>query len=225
MEDGKNGIIYYIELDDEYYIGSTKQKLCKRQAKHNEDYRKEKCKSKLYERARELGIEKINCVWIEDIIFNSIEELRAREEYWRKKYKDEKNSNLNSQVCFQTLEEKKEYDNNYNQLQETKDRKKKHYEDNKERRKAIPKTEERKKWEKEYEQKPEVKQMRREKAMERYNEKKDEINEKNRLSYQKNKEARRAKQNEKKECPHCKKLMNGSNLKRHITTQHKDIIP
>ena len=212
---GENGVIYYIELADDYYIGSTKQKLCKRQGHHNESLNRKNTQSNLYKTARELGIEKLKCVWIEDVIFNSIEELRAREEYWRKKYKDEKNSNLNSQVCFQTLEEKKDYDNNYNQLQETKDRKKKHYEDNKERRKAIPKTEERKKWEKEYEQKPEVKQMRREKSMDHYNKNKDEINEK----------AIRAKQNEKKECPHCNKLMNGSNLKRHITTQHKDIIP
>jgi group I intron endonuclease len=48
----------------------------------------------------------------------------------------------------------------------------------------------------------------------------DTINEKRRINYQNNKEEMRKKMNAKKECPICKKMMNGSNLSRHIKEQH-----
>ena len=62
--------------------------------------KKRDIKRKLYEIARELGIDKIKCFMIENILFYTIEELRAREEFWRRKYKDDSNkNNIRSKSC------------------------------------------------------------------------------------------------------------------------------
>jgi hypothetical protein len=216
--ESKNGIIYYIKLGDDYYIGSTQQKLSKRQGQHNEYVRNKDRKSKLYETARGLGFDKIKCIVIENILFYTIEELRQREEFWRRKYKDEKNSNLNCQVCFQTLEEKKAYDNAYNQSH--KDRRREWYLKHKDDPKTKEQIEKRKEWEKLYGQTEKRKEASRLNANQYYNKNKDEINEKRRIEYEENKTEMREKANKKKECPICKKIMNGANLARHIKGQH-----
>ena len=51
---------------------------------------------------------------------------------------------------------------------------------------------------------------------------KDKQKEYDKKRYENNKEQIRIKANSKKECPYCKKLMNGSNLARHIKSNHKD---
>ena len=53
-----------------------------------------------------------------------------------------------------------------------------------------------------------------------YETNKEVINENRKIKYKENQVAMRVKQNAKKECPFCKKMMNGSNLSRHIKTQH-----
>jgi hypothetical protein len=50
--------VYCIYLGDEVYFGSTTSKLNERQNRHNTRLRKGLCKAKLYEKARELGIER-----------------------------------------------------------------------------------------------------------------------------------------------------------------------
>ena len=221
--EGINGVIYYIKLGDDYYIGSTKQRLSRRQNRHNEDVRNKDKKTKLYETARGLGIDKIKCIVIENILFYTIEELRAREEFWRRKYKDEKNANLNCVSCFGIdIERKKAYDDAYNQKQTTKDKSHEYYL----KHKDDPKTEEqivkKKEWEKVYNQTEKRKEANRKRSLKIYYENKDALNEKRRIEYEENKTERREKANKKKECPICNKMMNGSNLARHIKMQHSN---
>jgi hypothetical protein len=102
------GIVYKIEIGDELYIGSTEEKLCKRQGKHNYDLKK-KPHRKLYKACIDNGINKIKCWWVADIIFNSFEERRAIEETYRK----ELNAKLNSLRCYSSKEEKEEYQKQY----------------------------------------------------------------------------------------------------------------
>jgi len=102
------GIVYKIEIGDELYIGSTEDKLCVRQAKHNYDL-KQFPHRKLYKACIDNGVDKIKCWWVADIVFNSFDERRAIEETYRK----ELNAELNSLRCYVSLEEKKEYQKQY----------------------------------------------------------------------------------------------------------------
>ena len=102
------GIVYKIELNDEIYVGSTEEKLCRRQSKHNYEIKKYPNR-KLYKSCIEEGIEKIKCIWVADIEFNSTAEKRAIEEEYRK----DLNAKLNSRKCYRTVEEKKIDDKKY----------------------------------------------------------------------------------------------------------------
>ena len=105
------GIVYKIEIGDELYIGSTEDKLCVRQGKHNYDLKKFPHR-KLYKACIDNGVDKIKCWWVADIVFNSFDERRAIEETYRKKL----NAELNSIRCYITKEEKKEYNIHKNTL-------------------------------------------------------------------------------------------------------------
>jgi hypothetical protein len=97
------GIVYKIEIGDELYIGSTEEKLCKRQGQHNYDLKRYPHR-KLYKACIDNGIDNIKCWWVADIVFNSFDERRAIEETYRKKL----NAELNSIRCYRSQEEKKE---------------------------------------------------------------------------------------------------------------------
>jgi len=103
------GIVYKIEIGDEIYIGSTEEKLCVRQGKHNYDLKKFPHR-KLYKACIDNGIDNIKCWWVADIVFNSFDERRAIEETYRKQL----NAELNSQRCYSSKEEKEEYQKQYN---------------------------------------------------------------------------------------------------------------
>tara|TARA_R110000823_G_scaffold297876_1_gene418117 strand:- start:36 stop:500 length:465 start_codon:yes stop_codon:yes gene_type:complete len=118
------GVIYKIELNENnIYIGSTTQKLCKRQSSHNFNL-KTKPHRKLYKLCIENNITNIKCVWVADVTFNSNAELRMIEE----KYRKELNGNLNSYKCYRSKEDRKEYE---------KKRKKEKKEYNKKHKKII----------------------------------------------------------------------------------------
>ena len=102
------GIVYKIEIGDELYIGSTEEKLCVRQGKHNYDLKKFPHR-KLYKACIDNGVYKIKCWWVADIVFNSFDERRAIEETYRK----ELNAKLNSCKCYSSKEEKKEEKKQY----------------------------------------------------------------------------------------------------------------
>ena len=107
----KKGIIYKIEFGDYLYVGSSKQKyLSQRQGNHNSRLRENKRQHFLYKKCRELGIEKIECIFIKNFYYDTIEELVQEEE----KYRIMLNSNLNSNKCFLSEEEKKSNKKIYN---------------------------------------------------------------------------------------------------------------
>ena len=124
----KKGMVYKIELQDEIYIGSTETQLCQRQSRHNYDLKKNP-NLKLYKKCIEQGIDKIKCIWVADIEFNSTAEKRMKEEQYRK----ELNATLNSQRCYTTENEKKEYQIEYQKKYREiyKQEKKEYYEKNK----------------------------------------------------------------------------------------------
>ena len=94
----KTGVIYKIEINEnDIYVGSTTQMLCKRQGQHNSDL-KEYQNRKLYKSCIENNIDKIKCIWIADVEYNSNAELRMVEE----QYRTELNSNLNTIRCHIT---------------------------------------------------------------------------------------------------------------------------
>lgn len=97
-------IIYKIEFENEIYIGSTSKKyLCMRQAEHNNNL-KNKPHQKLYKKCIENKIDKIKCIWVADIKYDTNDEKRMIEE----KYRKEMNATMNSVKCYRSLEEKKE---------------------------------------------------------------------------------------------------------------------
>jgi len=102
MPNYQNGKIYEItnDVNDEEYVGSTILKLCQRWGNHKSDMERLKHR-KLYAMMNEIGIEHFRIVLIENFPCNSVEELTAREEHWRKA----KNATLNMSQCALTEEE------------------------------------------------------------------------------------------------------------------------
>lgn len=98
-------IIYRISVADYIYIGSTMD-YNQRKIKH-----KSECQSsnvKLYEIIRENGgWDKCEMVPIEEYECDGMIPSRIREEYWRREY----NANMNSQKAHTTPEEKQEHKN------------------------------------------------------------------------------------------------------------------
>ena len=184
------GIIYKIELNENnIYVGSTTQKLCKRQVNHNQSLKK-RPHQKLYKSCIENNINYVKCIWVADIEYNSNAELRMIEEDYRKKL----NGNLNMIRCYATEEEKKELHKEWI---------KNHYENNK-----IEISEKKKDYY--FNNKIEINEKHKE-----YRElNKDKLNEKHKKYYQENK----IKINEKIKCDKCDCLINKINISRHKKT-------
>jgi hypothetical protein len=132
------GIIYKICFGREaclgetewLYVGSTIDKLYNRQGDHNYDYRTGRNR-KLYEKARENNIGKLECILLEEIEFQELEELRIKEEEYRVKLK----ANLNEIACYRSEEDRKNYQNKYNE--ENKEQIREYYKEYNEENKDI----------------------------------------------------------------------------------------
>ena len=138
--DYKNGKIYQIlnNVNDDVYVGSTTQPLCKRLYKHKSNSKVlVECKAPLYELMREIGKYIFYIELIESYPCNNIEELRAREGYYIRE-----RGSLNKLIAGRTHqewnEENKEHIKSYKK-QYHKDNQesinvklKKYYKDNKE---------------------------------------------------------------------------------------------
>ena len=100
------GFIYKIEIGEDLYIGSTKEKyLCQRQKRHNHGLNNPNSNDyniPLYRFCREKKVEKIICELIEEADNN---ELLLLEQ----KYINMLKPNLNVRKAFQTKEERLEY--------------------------------------------------------------------------------------------------------------------
>ena len=100
------GTIYKIEIGEKIYIGSTINKLSRRQRKHNEDYRKRK--SKLYEECRKHNVEKIICIPLEVKEIENELEIRLLEQEYIDKLKPLLNQK-SAPSGLPTLEQRKQY--------------------------------------------------------------------------------------------------------------------
>ncbi len=104
------GFIYKIEIDNQIYIGSTKQKLlCQRQADHNRDLNNPNSNYNiyLYRFCREKKVEKIICELLETV--DDTELVLLEQEYITML-----EPSLNSKRAFQTEEEYLEQKNLHN---------------------------------------------------------------------------------------------------------------
>jgi hypothetical protein len=129
--DYSNGRIYFIEPiceheDNEFYYGSTIQKLCKRMDKHRRDFKswKDDNKRKImcFELFEKYGIENCKIELVELVPCNSLEELRAREGFYIRN-----NKCVNKCIPHRTPIER--YEDNKEQISE---KHKQYYEENKE---------------------------------------------------------------------------------------------
>ena len=88
MTNYNNGRIYKIlnNIDDDVYVGSTTEPLCKRMWKHKWDVKNHKFKTRpLYVKMLENGFDNFYIELIEHYNCNSKEELRAKEGEWIRK--------------------------------------------------------------------------------------------------------------------------------------------
>ena len=97
-----DGIIYKIEICNEIYIGSTIQKLNRRQNGHNFDLKRKN--NKLQKLCRENDINNITLIEIEKVKINNKKELYIIEQDYINKLQP----SLNSNRAIRTEEEKKE---------------------------------------------------------------------------------------------------------------------
>ena len=98
------GFIYKIEIDGEFYIGSTKLKLNKRQKQHNQclnNPNRKDYNSPLYRFCREHNVKKIICELIEEV--DDTELVLLEQEYITML-----EPTLNIRRAFQTIEERLE---------------------------------------------------------------------------------------------------------------------
>lgn len=106
-----DGVIYKIEICNEFYIGSTIQKLYKRLNKHISNLKDINKNAKLYKTCRINGITNITLIELEKIKVNNKLELNIIEQ----KYINELKPTLNSKRAYRTEEESrsrhKEYKN------------------------------------------------------------------------------------------------------------------
>ena len=79
----QNGKIYKIlnHINDEVYVGSTTQSLCKRMAKHRSDRKYHEYKP-LYKLMNEIGVDKFYIELIEDYPCDNIEQLLRQEGFY-----------------------------------------------------------------------------------------------------------------------------------------------
>ena len=109
------GFIYKIEIGEDLYIGSTKQKyLCQRQSRHNHDLNNPHSKdynSPLYKFCREHNVEKIICELLETV---KDSELRIIEQEYIKMLEPSLNTKKSYITEKERLEQKKECNKKHN---------------------------------------------------------------------------------------------------------------
>jgi len=197
------GTVYKIEIGEKIYIGSTIQKLYKRQTKHNEDYRKRN--NKLYQECRKHNVEKIICIPLEVKEIENDLEIRLLEQ----EYIDELNPLLNQKSTpsgLPRLEQRKQYrEKNKEKIREMK---KKYYKNNKEKESIKRKQD----WIKNREHYIEQQKQYCENNKER-------IKENNKKYYQNNKEELNDKKKVDITCPICGFVGRKDKLNRHQRTK------
>lgn len=123
--------VYKIEIGDDFYIGSTKQRLGQRGGEHNREIR-DGNESPFYSFCRENDIKKVKCIQLERFECDTRQEIYMKEQEWI----DKLNPTLNKfraytnreeykkQLLIKNKEHIKEYNKIYNPIyyQKNKDR-------------------------------------------------------------------------------------------------------
>ena len=143
--DYKNGKIYQIlnNVNDDVYVGSTTQPLCKRLYKHKQNSKERvECKTPLYELMREFGKD----VWYIELIelypCNGKEELTAREGHYIRE-RGTLNKRIAGRTAKQYREDNKEHYKEYQKQwrgenkEHIKQHKQQYYENNPERKEEL----------------------------------------------------------------------------------------
>lgn len=104
------GTIYRINVNDEFYIGSTMKSLTERQYNHNITLKQNVRTNKLYEKCRENNINNIICILLEQKEVEDIDEIRQLEQ----EYIDKLQPSLNSQIAYTGLSQKQYIKEHYN---------------------------------------------------------------------------------------------------------------
>ena len=131
--------IWYADNPTDFYIGSTKEALSARMAKHRNKVKQGKA-SKIYSLMREKGINNFQYILVATCMVRSVDEQRQFEQHFISELK----ANLNTYRAFATEEERKEDKKIFKQKPEYKAKQQDYM--------------------KEYEKRPEVKEKRKEKA-------------------------------------------------------------
>ena len=191
------GTVYKIEIGEKIYIGSTIQKLCKRQSLHNFILRENKQTYKLYEECRINNIKKIICIPLETKEIEDDLEIRLLEQ----EYIDKLKPTINSQLAYTGLT-REEYIKDYyiNNKEKLTEKSKEYYEKNKQ---TV--LEKQRKYGKEHNEKS------KERNKIYRNNNKDKVKEYFTDYYKKNKD----KVLEKVKCDICNSIVNKGSLKRH----------
>jgi len=189
------GRVYKIEIGENIYIGSTKQKLKERQLQHNNRLQQNIRKNKLYEKCRENNITEIICIPLEDKEIENELEIKILEQEYIEKLNPSLNHNASHRPEEYSKEFKKEYSKEYgkeyreNNKEKYKEYRKEYYENNKEKMNQQCKE---------------------------YNKDNKDIISKKKKEYYKN---IKDKLQEKINCPICNNIVNRSNLTRHQKTK------
>ena len=184
-KDYHNGKIYCIRnyIDDDIYVGSTTQSLCKRMSRHrNRMTDNTRIHTPLYSKINDIGIDKFYIELLEDYPCDSIEQLRQREGHYIREI-----GTLNVKIAGRSKQGWKEDNMEHVKLHAKEyheQNKEKHNEQNKIWREEHPEEmkEYKKKW---YENNREEMLLR---YKERYENNKEEINLKNKEYREKHKE-------------------------------------
>lgn len=209
------GKIYRIDVDDEVYVGSTTQLLCKRKQKHIVASRTKPLN--LYNKVneREGGWLGIDIVLVENYPCESKEMLFARERYWI----EQLNATLNMVIPTRTNKEYYE-DNKESLIQKQKEYYVKNKQSLNEYNKQYQETHKTELAEKA--------KLRRENRKEAIAESKKKYREQNRAAlierdrqyYEQHKQAISENGKRKEQCPHCQKEMRKDSIKKHVQKFH-----
>jgi hypothetical protein len=107
-----NAKVYKVvnDIDDQIYVGSTKNTLRQRLGAHKSAAKNQRGGQLIYSHMNKLGAEHFYIVLVEAVNCDSRDELRAREEHWRKELK----ASLNMFRAIITPEEVKQDHKQYN---------------------------------------------------------------------------------------------------------------
>ena len=200
--DYKNGKIYVIRnsTDEDIYIGSSCQPLCKRFQKHKDNMKGYKKDRKLYSKMNKLGKEQFYIELYEEYPCDNVEQLRRREGEIIRELKPI----LNKQVAGRTEKEWREDNKDY-----VKEERQKYYEENKDKLSQYHKEWYEENKEEQRQKHKEYRAMNRDKILEQKREyhhrHKDRLSEEKKQYYQDNKEyfqekARQHREENKEKC-------------------------